>query len=442
VSINAKKSIWHILLWGNWTVILFYWLQGSGALLTKDIYSIAVALGRFAGLAAAMAVLTQFFFMGRMPFLERVFGLDKLSRIHHRNGNIAFFLILFHPLLLVVGYSSFTGFSWQAQFWAMISSTWQMAFAGVAFALFLFVVIASLTIVMKRLRYELWYFIHLAVYLAIFGSFWHQLFGTDLVANKIFYGYWIALYAVVLGSHLVFRFVMPLVRFARHKFRVSRVVREGPRAVSIYISGEALQKFPIVPGQFMILRFLTKSRWWQAHPFSLSRPFDGKKLRITVRELGDFTGGLKDIPVGTRVMIDGPYGVFTDFFSTSSRILMIAGGIGITPIRSLMEEMLQKGKQVTLLYANRTVEDAVFTDELNALASHYHANIVHIISDDPLYAGEKGRVDAEKIARLVPDAASREIYLCGPPPMMDAIIHTLAGIGVPRNRIHFEKFSL
>jgi ferredoxin-NADP reductase len=121
---------------------------------------------------------------------------------------------------------------------------------------------------------------------------------------------------------------------------------------------------------------------------------------------------------------------------------MIAGGIGITPIRSLMEEMLSKGKDVVLVYANRNQQVTVFAEELESLRQKYNARIIQVMSDQADFPGEKGKLDKEKIQRLVPDFLSREIYLCGPPPMMESIIGQLKELSFPHSLIHYEKFSL
>lgn len=316
-------------------------------------------------------------------------------------------------------------------------------FASIGLALFVIVILSSLVVVYKRLRYESWYFVHLMVYLAVLFAFWHQIeLGGTLLSKDVFYAYWVALYVIVFGGHIVFRFARPVYLFWKHKFFVEKIVRETPSTVSVYISGNKIDKFNIHSGQFMIFRFLTKRMWWQAHPFSLSMMPDGKRLRITVKELGDFTREVKDLEPGTKILIDGPYGVFTDIFSFSSKVLFIAGGIGITPIRSLAEEMLRKGKQVTLLYANRTESDITFRRELEDLTKHYPLQLVHVLSDDPDFAGEKGWVDEEKLQRLVPDLAEREVYLCGPVPMMLGLLSIFKKLKLKKPLIHYERFSL
>jgi predicted ferric reductase len=438
-----KRLAWQILLWLNWLLIFWFWWQGSSGLVSAGWPSLTIAIGRLAGLSAAYMILLQFFFIGRSPWLERVFGLDTLSRLHHRNGRRGIIILIFHPILLILGYKSLAGVSLIAQTKSFLFGYEHVLWAAIGLGLFLIVAGTSIYIARNRLRYESWYFVHLLAYAAVFLSFFHQVdVGTDLITNKIFYGYWIALYIVVFTNHALFRFIRPIYNYFRHKFVVSRIVRENYNTVSVYLTGRDLHKFNIHPGQFMILRFFAPGLWWQAHPFSLSFVPDGKELRVTIKELGDFTKQVANIPPGTKLMIDGPYGVFTSLFSVSPKVLLIAGGIGITPIRSLIEQMAKQKKNVALLYANKAQQDIVFQKELDDIARVYGANVTHILSDDPEFNGERGYVDKEKITRLVPDLATREVYLCGPPPMMTALIKTLGELGVANSRVHYEKFVL
>jgi predicted ferric reductase len=438
-----KKFIWYVFYALNWAVIFWFWFQGSGELLVLDLPSVVVALGRLVGLTAAYLILLQFFFMGRTPYLERVFGLDKLSRVHHTNGKWGLLFLLLHPILLTLGYSKIGGISLWAQYLIFITDYKYVVFASVGLLLFITVVAASIYIVRNKLKYETWYAVHLLVYLAVFGSFWHQIaVGTDITSSLIFYWYWIALYIFVFGNHLVFRFLRPIYNFYRHQFTVSKVIPENYNTTSVYITGKVLDKFRVYPGQFMILRFLSRGFWRQAHPFSLSILPAKDQLRVTIKNVGDFTSQAGKIPVGAKVIIDGPYGVFTDVFSVSKKALLIAGGIGITPVRSLMEEMLKNQKDVILLFANRTEQDIVFKEEINRLAENHQAKVVHVLSDQFDFNGEKGRLNSEKIQRLVPDLKDRDIYLCGPVPMMDNVREILKNLGIPKSAVHYEQFSL
>jgi predicted ferric reductase len=441
MTIGIKRKLWIGFLSLNVLFILFFWFKGSIEVFDDGLPGALVALGRLSGLFAALFVLMQFFLMGRNPLIERVFGLDKLSLVHHRSGQLSFFFLILHPFSLVLGYKSYTGLSFFDQYTFLIKNSDDVLLAAISLLMLIVVIGSSIAISRMRLKYEYWYFTHLLVYLAVFLSFFHQIeLGTTLNTSTVFYSYWILLYAGVFLSHILFRFGRPVWNYRKHKFYVSLIKQETHDTVSLYIKGNNLEQFKVEPGQFMIFRFLNNT-WWQAHPFSLSKIPDDS-LRITVKNVGDFTSKISQIKVGTKVLIDGPYGIFTDFFSASKSVLFIAGGIGITPIRSLMEQMLRKGKNAALLYANKTSRDIVFANELDSLFKQYRLSINHIFSNEDNPIGESGYVDAEKIKRLVPDYLDREVFLCGPPKMMEVVLKELRSIGINRDKIHFEKFSL
>jgi predicted ferric reductase len=442
-----KKYLLYALFAVNLIVIVAFWYHSSGILLGRGFLNVMISLGRLWGLLAVYFILMQFVLIGRNVWVERTFGLDNLTRIHKWNGYLSLGFILLHPIFIVIGYSHATGMSFVGEFLDLIKNTEDVLNAFLGLVLFLFIVGFSISIARKRLKYETWYAVHLSTYAAVLLAWGHQLnIGEDFLHMPAFTYYWYALYIAVLGTFVYSRIVKPLYLSYRHQFTVSRIVRETDSASSIYITGRDMANYKIEPGQFMILRFLTKSMWWQAHPFSLSIVPDktaaNGELRVTVKAVGDFTNQIKAIAPGTKLIIDGPYGAFTELFSVAPKTLFIAGGIGITPIRSLMEQFLKKGKDATLLYANRSEKDVVFKDELAKLGEQYHAPIVNVMSDQPDYAGEKGRLDKEKIKRLVPDVASREVYLCGPIPMIKSLVPMLQELGIPHARIHYEKFAL
>jgi predicted ferric reductase len=441
--IQVKQNIWQVLLWLNVFIIFLFWFDGSGNLLGTSLPQTALSLGRLSGLLAVYTVLLQFFFMGRLPMLEKAFGLDRLSRIHHTNGKLSFYFILLHPLLIIYSYKSIVGISVWEQIKVFLLHTEDVVLALIGLILFMIVIATSIKLARSRMRYEYWYFVHLIAYIAIFVALPHQLeLGEDLNGKNLFYFYWIGLYAAVFASHLIFRFIRPIYIYKKQKFKISRIVRENYNTVSVYIKGNDLTSFDVNAGQFMIVRFLIKGMWWQAHPFSISHLPQNNEIRITPKELGDFTGKIKDLAPDTKVLIEGPYGAFTSMFGTSNKVLFIAGGIGITPIRTLMEDMLQKGKDVILLYGNKSKEDIVFKNELEEVAQKYPAKISYVLSEETDFPGERGYIDEEKIKRLVPDFINRDIYLCGPPPMMDKLITVFKNFGVRDSQLHFEKFSL
>jgi predicted ferric reductase len=427
------------VFWANLLVIFSFWFQGSSMLFTFDVGSVALALGRIFGLTAVYLVLVQLLLIGRVSFVEQTFGHDKLARIHHKVGKFIICFLGLHVSLILLSYALVSSQTIFSQLVVFLTSGNDLLKAFIAFNLFLLIAVTSIWMKKLRLPYEAWFFIHLMVYVAILFAFGHQMaLGGDFV-NDTFVLYWYALYASVLFLFFIFRFGRIFYYFFLNKFTVVKVVPENDDVTSIYIAGDKVNSFPVKPGQFMIFRFLDKSRFWQAHPFSLSQVVKDNLIRISVKNSGDFTSSLHNVMPGTRVLVDGPLGIFISKVAIKDKFLFIAGGIGITPIRSMMEELSGQGKDMILIYSNKTKRDIVFNQEL----SKFGAKIYHFLTEEKA-AGDyiQGRIDKENIGKLVPDIVDREIYLCGPKEFMAAITLFLVQLNVPEEQIHFEKFSL
>ena len=432
-----------LTLVGSWL-----WIQTRhplGNLLTGDTDGQALAWGRLAGLLAAFGILIQLTLIGRARWLEQVFGLDRLTRLHHMLGFSLLFLLVAHPLLVTFGHAQQADLSFYDQtldFWR----TWRgLASATIGLGLMLAALAASAAVLAKRMRYEQWYLTHLTLYAAFALCVLHQFVcGSDITDHAAFKFFWVALYVCLLAQLSVFRFLRPVRLFFRHRFSVERLVPESGDVMSVYIRGRDLDKFRACSGQFVIVRFLAKGFRWEAHPFSLSRPPDGHDLRLSIKAVGDFTKRLSELRPGTPVLIDGAYGVFTAQKASSSRVLLIAGGIGITPLRALAETVAKAGRDIVLLYGNRNAECIVFRDELEQLASATEGRlrVIHVLSNQADWPGEQGHIDRDRLARLVPDLSERDVFLCGPPAMMKGVLRSLAALGVEKARIHYERFAL
>jgi predicted ferric reductase len=313
---------------------------------------------------------------------------------------------------------------------------WRAFFGTVMLVL---VMVTSLVIVKRRLRYEAWFLVHLLAYMGIALSWPHQLAdGNEFVVDSHATLYWSVLYFGTLGLAVLFRLGWPLIKSLVFNLRVHEVVQETENVYSIVISGRWLDRLGARAGQFFLWRFLTWGRFWQAHPFSLSSAPDGKTLRITVKHSGDFTRRIGELKPGTRILVEGPFGVFTDAVRRREKLVMIAGGIGISPIRSLLEET---AGDAVLLYRAVSESDLVFRDELDSLALR-HGTRVHYLTGDfrlPQYAGY---LSTDHLEELVPDVTEREAYVCGPPLMMAMVEKNLRAVGVPRRHIHRERFAL
>jgi ferredoxin-NADP reductase len=256
---------------------------------------------------------------------------------------------------------------------------------------------------------------------------------------------WSAAHIAIFATLVVFRFVLPVVRSVRHAVRVAEVVTEGPGVVSIYLTGRGLDRLGCEAGQFLRWRFLARGLWWESHPYSLSAAPTDHTLRITVKDLGDGSRQLRQLRRGTRVWFEGPYGAFTARRSRTRpgrrhRSLLIAGGAGITPIRALYETLPGVGADVILLHRASRPEDLVFWRELETIAHRRGFGLYPVVGTRK----ENGRdpLSARALLRLVPDTARRDVYLCGPPGMVESTTRQLREAGVPQRRIHVEAFDL
>ena len=201
-----------------------------------------------------------------------------------------------------------------------------------------------------------------------------------------------------------------------------------------------LDRLAAEAGQFFLLRALTRTRWWKAHPISLSGRPDDHSLRFTVKALGDGTSALQSVRPGTRVMAEGPYGAFTEARATRRRIALIAGGIGITPLRAIYEHIDRAPGEVTLLYRARNQRHAIFHDELEAISKRRGFGYKLSFSRPARKAGPNP-FSPEALLAALPDLPERDLFICGPARLIDAAERGARAAGVPRNQIHSERFA-
>lgn len=415
--------------------VLLLWIHDTAATL-HTLGDYLTAAGRITGLLAGYAVVVQVLLMARIPVLENGIGADRLARWHGMGGRYIVSLIVAHTVLITWGYAATAGVSIPREIVALLRNYADVLMATVAAGLFIGVGIVSARVVRRRVRYETWYYLHFYTYLAIALAFAHQFAtGADFVSNPPARLLWLALY-IGAGVVLVwFRFLAPVRIAWRHRMRVHGVYPEAPGVVSIVLTGRRIDELQAQPGQFFRWRFLTRNGWWQSHPFSLSAPPYGDFLRITVKSLGDHSTELRLLRPGTRVFAEGPYGSFTSVRRTRPRVVLIAGGIGITPLRALFETL---PGEVTLLYRVNRREDVVFGAELDDIAAA-RGTAVHFLVGPP--GGPNEPLTPARLLRTVPGLPRHDVYLCGPPPMVDAATNALIRCGVRRSRIHHESFD-
>ena len=235
----------------------------------------------------------------------------------------------------------------------------------------------------RRLKYETWWIVHLYTYLALALAFAHQIVtGGSFIGHPLTRAIWIAVWLLTAGMVIVFRVALPIGRNLRHRLRVAAITEEPPGVFSVICSGRHLQRLAVSGGQFFQWRFLTRGLWRHAHPYSLSALPRPPYVRVTVKGLGDQSSAVAHLRPGTRVVIEGPYGAFTHHACSSDRAVLIGAGVGITPLRALLED-LPPSTKVTVIVRASTQRDIVHRDEIVALVDRRQGNLHEVIGAPP-----------------------------------------------------------
>jgi predicted ferric reductase len=428
----ARVVLWTAVLANLLIVEALFITDGAGK---NSLLTVA----KFFGLHLALIMMLQLTLVARLPWLDRRIGMDRLTSWHRWTGFTLLWMVVLHATFIVLGYARLGGTPVAQTFLSLAGVT--ASLLGICAATII-VLIATLSVraIRRRLSYEAWHAVHIGLYVAIVLGLIHQaLEGTTFKSSPLATLYWWTLWTFVLGSLVTGRIVLPLWRNAYHQFRVAAVVPESDTVVSVHITGRHLDRLPARAGQFFIWRFPGHNRWWQANPFSLSAAPNGRSLRLTAKAVGATSAGLRHVPVGTRVFAEGPYGAFTAQQQTRPATLLIAGGVGITPIRALLEE--STGAAI-VLYRVHSMADAVLLPELQALARHRGA-LVHLLTGRTGAGSPPNQpFDPRNLRAMVPDIIDRDIFVCGPPAMTNAVLRSLRALNVPRAQVHAERFSL
>ncbi len=402
---------------------------------------LATGLGQITALIGTYLALAQIVLMARVPWIDHVVGSDRLMAWHRWLGLGTISLLTAHVVFTTVGWSMSSGANVIGEFIAM-NETWDILIASVGIALLLVVAVTSIRAIRSRLSYETWYGVHLYAYLGIALAFVHEItMGTDLIDDPVALGYWIGLYVVAFGLLIIYRVLAPIHLSARHQLRVASVVPEARNVLSIYLTGRDLDRLSVRAGQFFHIRFLSGGGWWRPHPFSISAAPNGEYLRMTIKDLGDDSHRMMSMPLGTKVFVEGPYGAFTSAVITRPRVVMLAGGVGVTPLRAILEELPPSPGGTTLLYREGDSGEVVFRDELRAIAARTGAEV-------RILEGHRGSpqmpVDplAPKwLASMVPDIADADVLVCGSKSFTERVLGSLRVLGVPSTQIHAERFG-
>ena len=412
-------------------VIFDWWMMNQGQLDSdKNKYLVA---GRLFGFVAAWSMLLQVVLMSRIPAIEQNIDLQENLKLHKYNGYFTVFGVLGHVLFTVLGYN-LKGESLVDTFVNMNNDIENILQATIGVIILFIVVFVTLKFVKKHLNYEVWYFLHLTLYVSILLTFLHQVSsGADFKDNFWFTAYWYGLYALVFLLWIWHRVARPIIYDIYHGFKINSIVQNGANTYTVTIKGKNIDKFHYKAGQYATWRIIAPGLWYQAHPFSFTSAPGHDYLQFTFKSNPSFTEKAKNIKPGTRIILDGPRGNFTiDRAEKSQNIVLVAGGIGLAPFISTIGQFLDKGKKVTLLYGVKTRENISFADELTNFEKRGLTKKIFVDSENTF-------IDKDVLTQYC--SLGTTVYICGPDAMSSALSKALLEIGMPEDHIITERFS-
>jgi predicted ferric reductase len=417
-------------------VILTVWFRHGGlGNLTEGAIPASTSLTQLTGISASFAGLAGLALAGRPVAVEHRYGLDRVFIWHRILGETMAVLIGVHVVTAVFSWGLDAGFGA-----AIIDLTGRDSYMALAFVGALIigaVTVTSLRSIRRQMAYETWYFIHLLAYAGFAISFSHEIVWGELFADDAFSRWlWIALHIAV-GIMLIRGRWGRLIGAALRPMHIAETLTLNDNTTELRLAGGTLYKMVGDAGQFVIVRPLAKGLWWQAHPFSLSAAPTTGGLKISVKSLGDASASIGRLPRGTRIAVEGPFGAFTPRAIDDRKVLFIVGGIGVAPVKAMLERLDRRHQPIVLYRASRH-DDLVYADELRGMARELGGELLTLVGPTATLA-IKDPFSGKVLRKAIPDLTERVALLCGPERLLWAGRAGLREAGVANDDIHFEQ---
>jgi len=417
-------------------IILILGPKKEGRLATLDV---SVGLG-FIGLSM---MTFQFVNTARIKLLNKPFGTDLVYHYHRQIGIAAFLMVFAHPILLFLLDSRYL------RLLNLFTAPWRARFGVTAVVLLIGVVVMSEYRPQLKIPYKFW-------------KFWHGVSATLMIAAALAHIFlvgnyvnlpwkqvlWIA-YSVLLVAMLSYTRIIYPFRLIKHAYRVQTTQKEAGDVFTLTIAPDGHQGFQFKPGQFAWLTAWKTPFSDTEHPFSIaSSAEDTTSFQMSIKNLGPFSQKIQSLKAGDRVYVDGPFGSFNlDRHPEAERLVFIPGGIGVTPIMSMLRTMADRGdkRPILLLYCNREWETVTFKEEVKALENKLNLKTTYTIENPPApWNGESGFLNRDVLRKHTPAdwiANGTAVFLCGPAPMMNAVEKELLAFGYAHDQIYSERYS-
>lgn len=445
--LQTVQDLIEILAWASVLFVTAMFLIAGGANNITDWPSALDAISRLTALVGTDLLMIHLLLVARVPWIDKYYGHDKATIAHKKLGKPVLYFVVAHFLASLISFSITEGKNLLATWWWFITDVQDMLTATLALLLMVLVVVTSLNFARRKMGYEAWFYVHLLSYASVLLAVPHIFTsGSDIAGKPVQTVYWASLYLFVALNIIWYRVLQPIRASLAKGLKVYEVVRESEDTISIYVKGKRITRLGAQSGQFFLVRPLAKGQWYKAHPFSISATPVDQYLRFTVAIRGDDSAWLQTIEPGTRLILEGPYGIFTEERRTRERVVLMASGIGVTPVRALAESLVARPGDVTVLYRVRNEEDANLIDEFRELCrirGHHFFVIEGRRGGDGSWLSDdgSGRSDLERLTEIAPAIAASDVYICGPEVWTRQAVKTVARAGTPAEQIHSEEFA-
>jgi ferredoxin-NADP reductase/DMSO/TMAO reductase YedYZ heme-binding membrane subunit len=420
---------------------------GLGAIVASAIGSLSarvlhapggleVAIGRITGLVGAYLLLLMVLLVGRLPALERLIGHPRLTKWHRRLSPWPLLLLTVHAAASMIGYAKLQRTGLWHEFGVALSRYEGMLGAILGLVLLIAVAALSIRAARRRMSHETWWQVHLLTYLALALSFSHQIAtGASFVHHPLARLAWTLLWLETAGVVFACRVGLPMWRTAYHGLRVVKVVRESDDVFSLVVKGRRLERLAVSGGQYFHWRFMTRRLWLHAHPYSISALPQPPYMRVTIKGLGAHSSAATRLTPGTRIAIEGPYGAFTKHAVTGRRVALIAAGVGVTPVRALLEDLPPSADPVVVLRAS-SEDEVLLGREVRELARARGGRVLGAFGPRQHIA-----LDPHTLRTNIPDLPDRDVFICGPESFTKTVARAARRAGVAPARLHSEGFG-
>ncbi len=394
----------------------------------------SVALG-FVGLAM-MGL--EFALVARFRPVAAPFGQDALLQFHRQIGYVGLAFILVHFAISA---------KWNELTLSKALHAPLLVWFGMV-ALFALIALIVTSVWRRRLRlsYEAWHILHTVLALVlVVGALGHVFFVDEYVSSLWKQILWAIMSAAFVALLVWVRLIKPRRALGR-PWRLERVEAERGETTTLALRPPPAAGFRFEPGQFGWFAIGRSPFSLTQHPFSFSSSAERDEVEVAVKALGDFTSRVGELEPGTTVYVDGPHGVFSIDQDEGPGFGLIAGGVGIAGLISMLRTMADRKdvRPAVLFYANGEWDGVAYREELERLNDRLNLTVVHVLERAPEdWAGETGYVTSEVLARHLPPGYRRfQFFICGPDAMMDAVEAALVKLGAPPERVHTERFNM